>query len=140
MVKSVFSPPPTRNIDSTAAPTFNPETFQPLDDLVLIRRDEREAVINGIEIPDMHRRKQLWGTVIKTGPGHRISKRRDGAETSVLLPMTVRAGDHVAYVDVGHEVKFTGDNGAEYVVMGECQLLGYEREGDAMAAYDRRNK
>lgn len=147
MVKSVFSPAPTRNIESTAAPVFDPHSFRPLDDQVLIRRDDREKFIHNLEIPGQYQRKQLWGRVVKTGPGHRVGgvdrfhpkvmpEDRKAGKTpckecmarGAVLPMTVRIGDHVAYLDVGHEVAFMDGSGAEFVVMGEGQLLGYERD------------
>jgi len=89
--------------------------FRPLDDLIVILRDEPEAISKGgIIIPDIAQQEVDQGTVVAAGPGKRGEKH--------FIPMDVKEGDRVLFSKYAN-LKFNLD-GKEYVTMREADLIG----------------
>ena len=90
--------------------------FRPLHDRVVVRRIEEDSKSKGgIIIPDTAKEKPIQGEVIAVGPGARD-------ETGKLLPLDVKAGDHVLFGKwSGTEVTIEG---TEYLIMKESDILG----------------
>lgn len=84
------------------------ENVQCVKDLVLIKLPEKESHTSGLIItPKKSENKFNHGTVVKVGPGKQASN-------GVLIPMPVKAGEHVRFKEYGGVlVKL---NGEEYLV------------------------
>ena len=91
-------------------------SFQPLDDRVLVKRDEAsKKTAGGLFIPDTASDAPTHGTVIAVGPGH-IGK------NGKLMPTTVKPGNKVMFAKYsGNEIKL---NGNEYLIVRETDLIG----------------
>ena len=93
--------------------------FRPLADRVLVKRviaDERSK--GGIIIPETAKEKPQEAEVIAVGKGRTT-------EDGKLIPMEVKAGDHVLYGKYsGTEIKI---NDEEYLIMREEDVLGIVR-------------
>lgn len=88
--------------------------FRPLNDRVLIKRNEAEASSGGIILPDSAKKKQEIATVIATGPGKR---KDDGA----LESMEIKAGDSVLLDRyAGQEVTLDGE---EYLIVRQDDII-----------------
>src|SRR5215213_313747 len=89
--------------------------LRPLQDRVLIRRVEPEAMTSGgIFIPDTAQEKPTEGEVVAVGPGLRN-------ETGKLHPPDVKVGDRVLFGKwSGTEMK---QNGEDLMIMKEADLL-----------------
>jgi chaperonin GroES len=90
--------------------------LRPLQDRVLIRRAEPEAMsAGGIFIPDTAQEKPVEGEIVAIGPGVRG---KDGA----IAPMGVKPGDRVMFVKwSGTTVKLENE---ELMIMNEADILG----------------
>lgn len=105
---------------ATAAKASKPESleisFQPLDDRILVKRDEAsKKTPGGLFIPDTASDAPTHGTVIAVGPGH-IGK------NGKLMPTTVKPGNKVMFAKYsGNEIKL---NGNEYLIVRETDLIG----------------
>lgn len=77
--------------------------FKPLNDQVLIKREEAETKTQGgLFIPDSAKEKPRKGLVVAVGPGRLGDK-------GVRLPMEVAVGDTVIYSRyAGTEIKVDG--------------------------------
>src|SRR6476659_10203918 len=89
--------------------------LRPLQDHVLIRRVEQEAMTSGgIFIPDTAQEKPTEGEVVAVGPGLRN-------EAGELHPPDVKVGDRVLFGKwSGTEMK---QNGEDLMIMKEADLL-----------------
>jgi len=90
--------------------------IRPLYDRVLVRRlEEVNKTAGGIIIPDTAKEKPSEGIVEAVGTGART-------EDGKIIPMTVKAGDHVLFAKWGGtEVKI---NGEDRLIIKESDLLG----------------
>ena len=89
--------------------------IEPLSDYVLVKpKEETEARIGMIIIPDTAQEKPAEGEIIAVGPG-RVAK--DGK----IIPLEVQVGNKVIYrKHAGTEAK-VGDT--EYLIMRESDIL-----------------
>ncbi|MBI5843460.1 MAG: co-chaperone GroES [Deltaproteobacteria bacterium] len=89
--------------------------FKPLNDQVLIKREEAETkTAGGLFIPDSAKEKPRKGVVVAVGPGRLGDK-------GVRLPMEVAPGDTVIYSRyAGTEIKVEGE---EHVILKESDIL-----------------
>jgi chaperonin GroES len=90
--------------------------FKPLQDRILVKREEEEQkTAGGIIIPDTAKEKPQKGKVVAAGPG-KVSD--DGKRQ----PMEVKAGDRVLFAKyAGTEIKI---DGVEHICMRENDILG----------------
>lgn len=89
--------------------------FYPLDDQVLVRRDELVTHQGRLELPEHSREVPLAGTVVAVGPGRRIDDDR-------RLPPAVKVGQRVVFAKyVGTDVDF---DGVKHIVLREAEILG----------------
>ena len=90
--------------------------IRPLDDRVLIERNEAEEMTSGgIVLPDNAREKPQQGKVLATGPGKLLEKTGERGQ------MSVSVGDSVFYGKYsGTEVELDGDT---YVILRESDIL-----------------
>lgn len=90
--------------------------LRPLQDRVLIRRVEPEAMTSGgIVIPDTAKEKPMEGEVVAVGSGTRD-------ENGTLHPLDVRIGDRVMFGKwSGTEIRFDGD---DLMMMKETDIMG----------------
>jgi chaperonin GroES len=89
--------------------------FRPLDDLIIIQRDEPESETSwGLIIPPVAQEELDQGTIIAAGPGKRTPK--------AIVPLDVKVGDKVLYSRFAN-LKFNLD-GKEYVTMREADIIG----------------
>jgi chaperonin GroES len=88
---------------------------KPLDDRVLVKRDEaEEKTAGGIVLPDTAKEKPQRGKVIAAGPGKLLESGKRG-------DMSVKVGDEVYYGKyAGTEIKIEGE---EYVILKESDVL-----------------
>jgi chaperonin GroES len=94
--------------------------LQPLNDRVMIERDEaEERTSGGIVLPDKAREKVNRGKVISVGPGKLDKEGR-------RIRMTVKAGDHVLINKYGGE-EFKVE-GHEYLLIREDDILALVKE------------
>ena len=93
--------------------------IQPLGDRVILKAVEpKEVKKSGIIIPETAKEKPQEGEVVAVGKGRT-------AEDGKLIPMEVKAGDHVLYGKYsGTEIKI---NDEEYLIMREEDVLGIVR-------------
>ncbi len=90
--------------------------IRPLDDRVLIERNEAEEMTSGgIVLPDNAREKPQQGKVLATGPGKLLEKTGERGQ------MSVSVGDSVFYGKYsGTEVELDGET---YVILRESDIL-----------------
>jgi len=90
--------------------------IQPLGDRLIVKAVEpKEVKKGGIIIPETAKEKPQEGEVLAVGKG-KI------ADDGKLIPMEVKAGDHVLYGKYsGTEIKI---NDVEYLIMREEDVLG----------------
>lgn len=91
--------------------------FKPYSDNVLIRRKaETAAEVNGLRIPDSAKEKPDQGEVVEVGPGYLT-------ESGVRLPMPCRKGDIVLFRKFagGKEINIDGE---DLLLMRENEILG----------------
>ena len=91
--------------------------IRPLQDRVLVKRlEEEEKTKGGIIIPDTAKEKPQMGKVIAAGKGKKT-------EEGKVIPLDVKAGDKILFSKYsGTEVK-TEEQGAEYLIMAEDDIL-----------------
>lgn len=89
--------------------------FKPLQDRILVKREEEEQkTAGGIIIPDTAKEKPQKGKVVAAGPG-KVSD--DGKRQ----PMEVKAGDRVLFAKyAGTEIKIDEN---EYLILREDEVL-----------------
>ena len=90
--------------------------IRPLDDRVVVERNEAEEMTSGgIVLPDSAREKPQQGKVIATGPGKLLEKSGERGQ------MSVKVGDSVFYGKYsGTEVEL---NDETYVILRESDIL-----------------
>ncbi len=90
--------------------------IRPLDDRVVVERNEAEEMTSGgIVLPDSAREKPQQGKVLATGPGKLLEKSGERGQ------MSVKVGDSVFYGKYsGTEVELEGDT---YVILRESDIL-----------------
>lgn len=90
--------------------------IQPLGDRLIVKAVEpKELKKGGIIIPETAKEKPQEGEVLAVGKGK-------VADDGKLIPMEVKAGDHVLYGKYsGTEIKI---NDVEYLIMREEDVLG----------------
>ena len=93
------------------------KNIRPMGNRVLIKRSQAKATKGGILLPDSAQEKPKQGEVIAVGPGKT-------EEDGTIVPMNVAVGDNVLFsAYAGSEVK-TDEQGVEYLIMSEEDLLG----------------
>ena len=91
-----------------------------LGDRVIVRRDPSEdKTPGGPYIPKTAEKESCLGRVVAAGPGKTTDQ-------GTVLPMTVKAGDHVAFSKYGHTEVVLG--GETLLIMHEGELLGVIEE------------
>lgn len=90
--------------------------FHPLDDRVLVERDEAiQKTSGGLYIPDTATDSPNQGTVVSVGPGH-IGKK------GILRPTDVKPGQKIIFNKYsGNELKLADKN---YVILRETDIIG----------------
>jgi len=90
--------------------------IRPLYDRIVVKRiEEREAMRNGIVIPDSAKEKPQEGEVLAVGRGKRM-------EDGKLVALDVKVGDRVLFGKYsGSETKVVD---TEYIIMREDDVLG----------------
>ncbi len=90
--------------------------IRPLADRVLVRRSEEEAMTaGGIALPSSAQEKATEGVVVAVGPGK-------VADNGQVVPMGVKAGDHVLYGKyAGTELKVDGE---DLIMVNESDIMG----------------
>jgi len=83
-------------------------------DSIIVLPREPEETYGSLVVPDMGKEKNLEGTIVSIGPGHR-------SITGELIPTTLKAGDIVILPSMG-PVKAEID-GVEYYICKETQVL-----------------
>lgn len=91
------------------------ESLVPMNDRILVKRDEEEErSIGGIVIPDTAKEKPVRGTVIAVGNGKRL-------KSGQIQALTVKVGDKLYFGKYsGTEIKL---DGKEYLIMREDDVL-----------------
>ena len=88
--------------------------IKPLDDRVLVVREEEPKSPGGIIIPDTAKKKPQWGKVVAVGPGKMGENRK-------RIPLEVKAGDRVVFSKyAGTDIKL---DDIEHVFMREDDIL-----------------
>lgn len=101
------------------------QQIQPLRDKVLVKRLRAQKSKGGILLPDSAQEKPRQGHIEAVGPG-----RRD-AEGN-LQPLELQVGDRVLFSSyAGTEVEVAADPEAEYLILGEEDVLGILQGEDA---------
>lgn len=91
--------------------------IKPLGNRVLIQRAKAPTTKGGILLPDSAQQKPKEGTVVAVGPG----KSDDNGK---VQPLSLKVGDKVLFSSYsGTEVK-TQDNGEDYLILAEDDILG----------------
>ena len=91
-------------------------SIRPLQDRVLVRRNEEEATSpGGIILADSAKEKPMQGVIIAVGNGKKL-------DNGSVQPLDVKAGDSVLFGKyAGTEVKVDGE---ELIVMREEDIVG----------------
>ncbi|OQW54434.1 MAG: co-chaperone GroES [Proteobacteria bacterium SG_bin7] len=94
--------------------------FHPLDDRVLVERDEAfKKTSGGLFIPDTAADTPNQGTVVSVGPGH-IGKK------GILRPTDVKPGQKIIFNKYsGNELKLANK---DYVILRETDIIGIVEE------------
>jgi chaperonin GroES len=88
------------------------DKMQPLNDRVLVKRVETEAMTpGGLFIPDAAKEKAQKGTVLAVGPGRTTPEGK-------TIPLAVKAGDTVCFG------KYAGTEFGDYLIINESEILG----------------
>lgn len=89
------------------------DKMQPLNDRVLVKRVETEAMTpGGLFIPDAAKEKGQKATVLAVGPGRTTPEGK-------TIPLAVKAGDIIFFG------KYAGTElGSDYLIIGEPEILG----------------
>jgi chaperonin GroES len=108
-------------VDNTPARDPNdtslPYPVLPLEDRVMIRRDEAATMVGSIHIPGAFKEIPMQGTVVAAGPGR--------TENGVVKPMKVSVGMRVLISRyAGNEMAFPPPNdGDTYTIVREDEIL-----------------
>ena len=91
-------------------------SIRPLQDRVVVRRNEEEATsAGGIILADSAKEKPSQGTVVAVGNGKKL-------DNGSVQPMDVKKGDNVLFGKyAGSEVKVDGE---DLIVMKEDEIVG----------------
>jgi chaperonin GroES len=91
--------------------------LKPLQDRVIIRQSQPELTTSfGLVLIDTPSKHENEGTIVALGRG-RLNK------NDKIMPMDVKVGDRVLYLDSDDLVKFRHD-GVEYVTVREDHIAG----------------
>lgn len=91
---------------------------KPLGNRVLVRRSKVKTTKGGILLPDTAQEKPKEGQVLAVGPGKIDDKGQ-------IETMSVKVGDSVLFGSyAGTEVKGTGNDDEEMLILGEDEILG----------------
>ncbi len=93
------------------------KNVKPLGNRVLVKRAEAKTTKGGILLPDSAQEKPRQGEIVAVGPG----KMDDNGE---IQPMNVRVGDTILFTTYGGTEVKTEENGIEYLIMSEDDILG----------------
>lgn len=93
------------------------KNVKPLGNRVLVKRAEAKTTKGGIILPDSAQEKPRQGEIVAVGPG----KMDDNGE---IQPMNVRVGDTILFTNYGGTEVKTEENGIEYLIMSEDDILG----------------
>lgn len=94
------------------------QSIKPLGNRVLIQRSKAQATKGGILLPDAAQEKPKEGIVVAIGPG-----KLD--ENGKREQLNVSVGDRVLFSSYsGTEVKQSENNGEEYLILSEDDILG----------------
>ena len=90
--------------------------IRPLDDKIIVRRDEAEGVTeSGIYLPESSKERPKTGTIEAVGNG------KLNTETGERTPLTLKKGDKVIFTSyAGTEIKLGDD---ELLIMSEDDVL-----------------
>lgn len=92
------------------------ENLEPIEDRVMVLRDEAKKVTDGgIEIPETSVEEEVFGTVVAVGPGEW------NPTTGQYKPMQCKVGDRVALSTYAGSTLPIDD--VEYTILRECDLL-----------------
>lgn len=90
------------------------ENLVPMNDRILVKRDEEEERIGGIVIPDTAKEKPVRGTVVAVGHGKRL-------KSGQIQTLSIKVGDKIYFGKYsGTEIKLDGQ---EYLIMREEDVL-----------------
>ncbi len=90
------------------------ESLVPMNDRILVKRDEEERSVGGIVIPDTAKEKPVRGTVVAVGHGKRL-------KSGQIQALTIKKGDKLYFGKYsGTEIKL---DGKEYLIMREDDVL-----------------
>lgn len=91
------------------------ESLVPMNDRILVKRDEEEErSVGGIVIPDTAKEKPVRGTVVAVGQGKRL-------KSGQIQALTIKKGDKLYFGKYsGTEIKLDGE---EYLIMREDDVL-----------------
>jgi chaperonin GroES len=91
-------------------------TIKPIDDHILVQRDQQTQTASGIVIPDTANRKAMRGVVLAVGPGPRM---KDGAHR----PMEIKPGDRILWSEyAGAHADFQSEG---LLMIREENVLGW---------------
>jgi chaperonin GroES len=90
--------------------------FRPMNDRVLIRRDEAADKVGSLYVAEQARTKPQWGTVLAIGPGKLVEGTR--------LPVAVEPGMHVCFGQYAGEAVVVEDE--TLLLVREEDLLGVD--------------
>lgn len=94
--------------------------LRPLNDYVLVKRQDKEEKVGGIHIPTSAQVTNTRAEVIAVGPG------RHSQDGTKRIAIDLRAGDVVCCPRYGgQEVKVAGE---DYVLFHEDELYGFFQE------------
>lgn len=94
--------------------------FHPLDDRVLVEREEAsQKTSGGIFIPGTASETPTRGTVVSVGPGHKGKK-------GLLRPTDVKPGQRVIFSKYSGNEIHLGDK--DYIIMRETDIIGIVEE------------
>lgn len=93
-------------------------TFRPLNDRVVVKRDEADSVSpGGIIIPEQAKEKPVNGTVISVGSGEKFPY----ADTP-KVPLSVVPGDRVIFSRLAC-LEVMHDEPGDFLLIRECDIL-----------------
>jgi len=92
-----------------------PKTIQPLDDKVLIKRnDPAKKTPGGLHLPDSSKEKPKTGIVKSVGPGKLLESGERGKPQ-------LKEGDEVIFQSyAGHEIEM---DGVEFILMESSEIM-----------------
>lgn len=94
-------------------------TARPMNDFVLVKRQEAEKVTaGGLHIPEAQQKKNRFAEVLAVGPGRYVKE-----SLTERRPVAVKPGDVVVFRGTaGEEIELDGESG--YLMLREDELEG----------------